>query len=180
MKVYRLFPELRGMGDAHGRALAHRVRGNYHPAENLLPLAIGLVAALAWVGFYVQLWILTGVQPATRSNRDLWFHFAAAAGGALLFYLLFHWLASSVRLYIGLRRELKRTRCPKCHQSLVGLRIDQRGDVPNPNNVFVRCAECGKVHRLLDLGLAARELLPFDRAADDASIGTLRGGQSAR
>jgi len=87
-----------------------------------------------------------------------------------LTYLLFRDLA----LWIGIRREIHRSNCPKCGQSLTGLRIRSVGLGYDPANRFVRCTECGTEFCMLDIGVTPRDLVPFEQRAADPRIGRLR------
>ncbi len=59
-----------------------------------------------------------------------------------------------------LRREMTGPVCPKCRSSLIGLRIETRGVEPDPAQNRVRCPECGRIWRMLDIGLTPRDLMP--------------------
>ena len=66
-------------------------------------------------------------------------------------------------LYMLLKRELSRAECPRCRQSLRGLPVQSVGVEPDPTKNFVRCTECGRVHKLMDLGITPRDLVPFEQ-----------------
>ena len=59
-----------------------------------------------------------------------------------------------------IRREMKGPVCPKCKSSLIGLRVETRGTIPDPAQNRVRCPECGSNWRMLDIGLTPRDLAP--------------------
>jgi hypothetical protein len=72
-------------------------------------------------------------------------------------------LSRDLVLYWLLRREIRRADCPECGQSLRGLRVQSVGSVFDPAQNFVRCTECGRTHKLLELGIAPRDLVPLEQ-----------------
>lgn len=69
-----------------------------------------------------------------------------------------------------LRREMTGPVCPKCKSSLIGLRVESRGAEPDPAQNRVRCPECGKNWRMLDIGLTPRDLMPHDWNIEGAGV----------
>lgn len=59
-----------------------------------------------------------------------------------------------------LRREMSGPVCPKCKSSLIGLRVETRGVEPDPAQNRVRCPECGRNWKMLDIGVTPRDLMP--------------------
>ena len=83
-------------------------------------------------------------------------------------------IARDAALWWGIRREVRRSNCPKCGQSLTGLPIRTRGLNYDPANQFVRCTECGREFCLLDIGVTPRDLVPFEQRGVDARVATLK------
>jgi hypothetical protein len=77
-------------------------------------------------------------------------------------------------LWWGVRAEFHRARCPKCRHSLQGLRVEEIGTGLDPTKRFVRCVECGRKYRLMDLGLTPMDLVPFEQRGVPQDFGKVR------
>jgi DNA-directed RNA polymerase subunit RPC12/RpoP len=125
-------------------------------APNLVALALAgggfAVVALAYhFGWFPV--------PFMRSDYFWWYHGIAA----VVAFIVAKLLVRDFLIYLGVRAEINRVRCPHCRHSLQGLRIDEVGTGLDPTMRFVRCVECGRRHRLIDLGLTPMDLVPFEQ-----------------
>ncbi len=159
--MYRAFSALDRYSESECQSLMRRIRANYSTWKELFPLAGGCCVGVAWaVGWvfasgYVDLSRIVPLLPAGTGERVIAVIVTSVGASLLTFYVL-----RDVVLFFGVRQELRRTDCKKCGQSLLGLRLDYRGIDADPGNIYVRCAECGRAYRLLDIGLSPKDLLP--------------------
>jgi hypothetical protein len=89
-------------------------------------------------------------------------NFLMAGLGAIGAFVFVWMLLRDVLLWWFVRGQVLRARCPKCKYSLQGLPIIEIGDGLDPTMRFVRCVECGRKHRLFDLGITPMDLVPFE------------------
>lgn len=144
------------------------------------PLGLVLGAAIAGVGVDLSLAAARtgGFRPrgvvlddALRRPSDVPFVLLAIGlGGGLGFAL-----ANDLTLAREVRREVNRTRCPRCRQSLMGLPIRSRAiGQPDPNDAEVICTECGRLWPLLRLRLSPRDLIPYEQREVPEDVGRRR------
>lgn len=174
-KIYRGFTALDRYTDSECRSLVRRVRANYETWQELLPVILSSLLAVIWwlgwpiAGMYTNLATLIPLLPQRHGEQIIVLIVSGAVVSLIALYVL-----RDVILYFAIMHELRRTDCRKCGQSLIGLRLDIRGIHPDPANVFVRCAECGKVYCLLDVGLTSRDLLSPGSSEEIEQVGKLR------
>ncbi len=174
IKIYRAIRRLDRLGDDECESLVRRVRANYSRPAELLPWTTAALAFVGSLGFLVWMSRSILAQPNFLANDRALLVTVLIALASFVLSLIVRYLIDQTILYVMLKRELKRTDCPGCGQSLMGLRTEVRGDVPDPANVFVRCPECGRKHQLLYLRLSPRDLL--DPQVTDAPVGSRKGG----
>ncbi len=146
--------------DEDCRRYTHYVRTTRAAQITLIPLFIALLIS---AGGYALLILARHYDwfpvPFMRSPAA-WMYLAF---GAIAAFIITWLLVRDFLIYWGVRAEVYRARCPKCKHSLQGLRIDEIGTGLDPTKRFVRCVECGRRHRLMDLGLTPMDLVPFER-----------------
>ncbi len=175
LRVYRVFRELDGVPDAECRRFVRRVIANRSSFEALVPHMAAASAAIAWaVGWpaAVEWFGATRFVPMPEGWEG---RLILLLTTTVLVAALTGLLSRDIMLFLGLRRELSRANCRKCGFSLRGVPISTIGADPDPARTFVRCPECGRKYCLLDIGLAARDLLPFATSEDIARAGQRRG-----
>jgi hypothetical protein len=162
-KVYRAFSQLDEIDDATCERLVGAARINHAMLVDIIPRAAAWMVGALWpVG-----WIVSH----TLSLLPAWIPVPKTALGATLaittttalFAGATFLISRDVCLWLGVRRELRRVNCRRCGQPLVGLPIRAAGDDNDPGKRFVRCAECGKLHNLLEAGLTPRDLIPYEQ-----------------
>ncbi len=161
--IYRAFRELDSIPDDQCRRFLRRVRLQ-QTWVTIIPRIIAAitagVGAAWWSGRVVYRWL-----------RPEFIHEQAMAGGLLVGVAagvltagLAGLLVRDVQLWLGLRRELRRTCCPKCRYPLLGLPIHRVGfGAPLPGDAKVRCSECGTLTVLSERGLAPHDLVPWEQ-----------------
>lgn len=176
-KPYRAFEEFDGVSRAE--------------CERFLRRSIGQMPWLGWVVVGVFVLGTSGAGFALFTLYESapgWHALFASDGGQNL--AISAWVALSVlsgaiaallardgAIFLGIRREIHRARCPKCRHSLLGLPIHAPHSIgtPIPGDAWVRCAECGKRVDLLAHGLTPRDLIPFEMREVRLDVGQ-RGG----
>lgn len=161
-KPWRAFRELDAFSEEECEKFVGDAWANCRSFESALPLVSGPIifvlfpaAILSGLRFpSIARWIYVPESLKTSILLLVALSVFAGCAGSLL--------TRDVVLYVILKRELRRANCPKCGQSLRGLPVQSIGEIPDPAKNFVRCAECGRVHHLLDLGLAPRDLVPLE------------------
>jgi len=172
-KVYRAFPPLDGVSDDECMTYVRRVCANYTSLQAVTPLVVGALLLIAipagWLTLEYFGWekywpLITSFE--ARLVLMVLFSVAFAAICGLL--------VRDLVLYFALRGELNRASCRKCGHCLLGLPTTLIGLEPDPANTFVRCPECGKKYCMLDLGLSARDLTPFEHRIAAPDIGKIK------
>ncbi len=163
---WRAIPELDGLGNDDG---ARMLRRAYMRAAVIWKILPPMVLVLSGFG------ALTAISWASRrfGNVEIFhdpvyvsaLYICIPTGVMSLAYVL---VRRTIEVAL-LRREMTGPVCPKCKSSLIGLRIETRGAEPDPAQNRVRCPECGRIWRMLDIGLTPRDLMP--REFDIASAG---------
>lgn len=176
-KPYRAFEEFDGVSREEcerylRRAVAQMPRLGYVAAGAFLiatpTVGAGLLSlyesAPGWHGLF-----------ASDAGENL--AIAAWVGLSLLAGAVAALLARDACIFLGIRREIHRARCPKCRHSLLGLPIHAPHSLglPIPGDAWVRCSECGKRVDLLAHGLTPRDLIPFEMREISLDIGK-KGG----
>lgn len=175
VKVYRAFPELDHLSDTECESVVRNARTRHTGWLVRFPAAMGALAAIGWpiawiVGVLFFRWERWAPIPQSGDMRVL-----ALAITTILFAACVGMVMRDITLWWALRREIAGAQCPKCEQSLLGLRIEYVGLHPGePGRAFVRCPECGRRHNLLEIGLTPRDLIPYEHRAADERVGTLR------
>lgn len=163
-KPYRAFSEFDGMSDEDCRRYVQRAFVHRPWLTLRLPLLAGILTLLAWpAAILVVSEFLPGVRayfPLPRSTEWMIVFLAVTTVPLALGLPL---LIRDLGIYLGLRDEINRARCPKCRQSLAGIPIQRIGEDPDPAKQFIRCPECGKKFVLMDIGLTPRDLVPFEQ-----------------
>ena len=161
-RVYRAFEELDHLDNYSCEGLVRKAEINHTGLVVTVPRFAAACSLLIWPAGWITAAALTGPWawlavvggPVTHSALLI----VSDAAAACVVFLL----ARDACLYFGLRRELRRTCCPRCSQPLVGLPIRAAGDDNDPAKRFVICTECGKRHMLLELGLTPLDLTPYE------------------
>ncbi len=174
-KPYRAFAEFDALPDEECERLMIHVRARAPATLTIIPLALTVLVAIGWpVGVIV--W--THLDPRAPHwlrmpapmYRPLWFGITTIVLAAAAYLTSRDWA-----LYAALRREVHRARCSRCGYALLGVPIEDRGfQDRDPSMMFVRCPECGRKASLLDLGLTARDLIPFEFRVVPPDAGRLR------
>jgi len=180
-KPYRALPEFEGVSrEQCERALARaKSSTRSRPWRSAAAVVLGTLGTLVGVE---MLWAMSGVAGWSlgRALNEPWALVLGAAGGLLAWALV-----RDREIASAMSRELARLRCRRCKQSLLGLPVHSRNiGAPDPADAWTRCPECGRVHKLLDLGLTPRDLIPFEQRdvpEDFARIRAplVRGGHGA-
>lgn len=177
-KVYRAFHELDYLPDAECQRVVRLARTKrsawLEGAPWLLALLSVLAWPLAWV-WVVQEFGLARVGRFVPIPTEEEVAFILLAITTVLFAAFVRFVARDLLLWHALRDEIDQARCPKCKQSLLGVRIQYVGlDVGIPGKSFVRCPECGRNHNLLELGLTPRDLIPYELREMRPDVGQIR------
>lgn len=177
-KVYRAFRELDYLPDAECERVVRLARTKRSAWLEGTPWLLAILALIAWPALWVGLIKEFGAARVGRyvplpSSLELSVLLLAAttvvAGAVARF------VARDLLLWIALRAEIDQARCPKCEQSLLGIRIQYVGlDVGMPGKSFARCPECGTNHNLLDIGLTPRDLIPYELREMRPDVGQVR------
>lgn len=162
-KPWRAFSQLDTFTDEECEKFVGDAWANCRPIESAMPLIIGPICFILWpacilIGLrfpVIAKWLYTPQSKEAAILLLVATSVFIGCAGALL--------SRDIVLFMLLRRELGRADCPKCGQSLRGLPVQSIGEIPDPAKNFIRCAECGRVHHLLDLGLAPRDLVPLEQ-----------------
>lgn len=171
-KVWRAFPQFDLCSDADCRRMCRTAMCNHSMIVRVLPALTTLLGSVG--GFIGFLWVATGDFDLELLSRDLRTivlgpTITIGAGG------LAGLLMRDLILYFALGSEIARTNCPKCRQSMLGLRVLESAMNPGtPGDARVRCPECGTMHVLLELGLAARDLIPYEQRGVPRDVARLR------
>ncbi len=142
-------------------------------------LGAGLFGAVAGAGALV-LFYQTSPEWQDRLARSESAQTSALIVGVTVLVLaaaLSALLMRDLVIYLGIKREIFRARCPKCKQSLLGVPVHapHSGGQPIPGDAWVRCPECGKRHNLMKIGLTPRELIPFEFREPSPDLARKRG-----
>lgn len=172
-KVYRAFPPLDGLSDDECMTYVRRVCANYTSLQALTPFVFGgmllFTIPIAWMALEYHGWERYWPLITTFELRLVLMVLAsvaiAAIGGLFM---------RDVVMYLALRTELNRASCRKCGHCLLGLPTTLIGLEPDPAKTYIRCPECGKQYCMLDLGLSARDLTPFEQRVAAPDIGKIK------
>lgn len=176
--IYRAFRELDAIPDDQCRRFVRRVRLQQGWSVLVSCVVIGVVSGVGagtWIGLVLHAWFKGGYE------ADVAMSLAVLMGGpsGVLAGCLAGLLLRDVQLWWGLRRELRRTCCPKCGYSLLGLPVRRVAfGVAQPGDAKVRCSECGLEIVLTDRGLAPHDLVPWEQRGvpeDFAKVRRSRG-----
>lgn len=173
-KPWRAFPEFDSFSDEECRRYA-RDATQFRPWLTLrLPPLIAIVLLLVWPGA-IMLGATSGavrsVIPLPNTAEGMVVLLAVSTPIVAILSAL---LIRDLGVYLGLRDQVNRARCPNCHQSLAGVPIQSIGAEPDPAKQFIRCPECGKKYVLMDIGLTPRDLVPFEQRGVAPDFGTKR------
>jgi hypothetical protein len=151
-KIYRAFPELDLFSDIQCERLMRRVALNAGAR-----MAVQVTAVIGFVGafFLVIVFLLTTeiLEPTEKLFTD----------ADVLFFLLCIFLIPALvgalsrdvvlrdRLIKAIRLRIDRVRCLDCKYILIGQQAESDA---------VTCPECGRINRLLELGIAEEDLIP--------------------
>jgi len=175
-KVYRAFPELDHLTDAECGRYVRDAWLNTPVWVCRLPRLSGLAAGVAWATAWITLDALTTIDRWVPLPRMPEMRLALLIATTGLFGIAAARVIRTLLLWRGIRREVRRSCCPKCGQSLTGLPIQTRGVNNDPADQFIRCPECGRTFCLLDIGLTPRDLVPFEQRAASGNIGRPKPG----
>lgn len=179
-KAYRMFPEFDALSDEECERLVADARMQWPWLTAWGPMAAcaGFVVAwpvlvvLAWENGWGAGWV---PLPGSAEWLVVVLVVTTVGGGGLVWGV-----GRDVGVRAGLHRLLRRSCCRRCGQSLTGLVIETVGSEPDPGKQWVRCPECGKRWNLLEVGLTARDLVPFEERGVRADFGRKRGVESWR
>jgi len=178
VKVYRAFPELDYLPDAECERVVRLARAKKSTWLEGAPWLLTLLSLIAWPLAWAWVVAEFGAARVGRfiplpSEDDSAYILLVVT--AILFAAVIRFIARDLLLYYALRDEIDLARCPKCKQSLLGVRIHYVGlDIGTPGMSFVRCPECGRHHNLLDLGLTPRDLIPYELREMRPDVGQIR------
>lgn len=164
-KPYRALPEFDGVSLEQCERVLDRVRDdtpNLYGVRTILAFS----AAALWLAAVTATLLASGSDPlrVVISPAADPFRFGLLVIGPVLAASLADWLIRDQLLWRAMLREVGRVRCRKCRQSLLGLPVESRAiGAPDPADAQVRCPECGRVWKLLDIGLSVRDLIPFEQ-----------------
>lgn len=161
--IYRAFRELDQIPDDECRRFLRRVRLQQTWVSIIPRLVLACLcgaAAAWWFGHTVYAW----VRPEFVHERAMTAGLVGAVVAGGLTAGIAGLLVRDAQLWLGLRRELRRTCCPNCGYSLLGLPVRRVGfGVPMPGDAKVRCTECGLMIVLSEQGLAPHDLVPWEQ-----------------
>jgi hypothetical protein len=164
-KVYRAFPEFDSLPDEECERYVRHVRVHQRLQFQLIPVITTVVLAIAWPIVWAELSYEHQLDryiplPDSYDGRVLLLGVTSILVPALAGLLL-----RDMALWLGVRDEVNRARCPKCRQSLLGVPVQEVGLGGDPAKRFIRCPECGRKFMLLDIGITPRDLIPFEQRA---------------
>jgi hypothetical protein len=177
-KVYRAFRELDYLPDAECERVVRLARTKRSAWLEGAPWLLAILAILAWPLFWLYLLAEFGLSGLSRfvpvsTEREI--NFILLAVTTIVVAAVVRFVTRDLLLWHALRAEIDQARCPKCAQSLLGVRIQYLGiDVGVPGKSFVRCPECGANHNLLELGLTPRDLIPYELREMRPDVGQIR------
>ena len=171
-RMWRAFPEFDALTDTECRSLLGRGYARSPAIMYRLPTIMFFVSLMAFPALLVVVltrswatklaWLIPDVPIATYGIMII---------ATVSFSAMSSLLVRDVVMWRVLRGEIDRAHCPKCKQSLMGLRIDSPGVTPDPAQNKVRCPECGRVWKLLDIGLTPRDLVPWEQRGMPTDVG---------
>ncbi|MFZ4575367.1 MAG: hypothetical protein ACOYN0_13290 [Phycisphaerales bacterium] len=173
-KPWRAFEEFDHLSDEECEKHVGDAWANCAPWTAKLPLLVSVVTLVLWPTAWVvahQFLPLSSYVPIPASVTGKVILLAVTSVAAPLCAGL---LTRDLVLYVLLRRELRRADCPACGQSLLGLQVQTVGLDPDPTRNSVRCTECGRVHKLMDLGLSPRDLVPLEQRRVPENFGKVK------
>jgi len=174
LKVWRAFSELDHLTDSECISVCRRVIVQMPTWRGRLPWVLGVVPMIIVAILSAILMRKAGVLTTNLEQVHLWV-LAVVIMVMGLAYALGVLLARDFNLYLLIRRDLRRARCKKCGQSLIGLKVIESAINPNtPGDARVRCPECGRLWVLLEIGLSPRDLIPYEERMADERVGMLK------
>jgi DNA-directed RNA polymerase subunit RPC12/RpoP len=173
-KVYRAFSEFDSLSDEDCERYVRHVRIYQRGLYQLVPVFTTLTLAISWpVGWVILSWYFPVQQwvpmPDSHDGRLILLVVTSVLVPAMTGLLL-----RDLALWLGVRDEVNRARCPKCKQSLLGVPVQEVGVGDDPAKRFIRCPECGRKYNLLDIGITPRDLIPFEQRAVDPNFAQKR------
>lgn len=177
-KVYRAFRELDYLPDAECQRVVRLARAKRSAWLEGAPWLLATLSLIAWPLTWMLLIDQFGAARVGRyvplpTEGELAFLILAAS--TVLFAAFIRFASRDLLLWHALRAEIELAKCPKCEQSLLGVRIQYVGlDIGVPGKSFVRCPECGRNHNLLELGLTPRDLIPYELREMRPDVGQIR------
>lgn len=177
-KVYRAFHELDYLPDAECERVVRLARAKKSAWLEGAPWLLAALAIIAWP--LLWLWLLAEFGPARVAryvpiSTEDEINVILLGTTTIFFAAVVRFAARDLLLWTALRDEIDQAKCPKCEQSLLGVRIQYVGlDVGMPGKSFVRCPECGRNHNLLELGLTPRDLIPYELREMRPDVGQIR------
>ncbi len=153
-KIYRAFPELDPFSDEECERFVDRARAQ-RPISGLAALA---GAAVFIVAFPLGLAVVRRLpQPGLPPDGPFELYAVLFILGTVGAGALAGLLVRDRLLIRAIRDRVTLARCPACHYSLLGLKVQTEGW-----ETRVRCPECGAEHDLAAIGLTAADLIPRD------------------
>lgn len=173
-RPYRMFPQFDHLSDSECEKYVRDAYINTPGLTAKVPIIAAVLATALWyIGWPIAFVTLPLASYVPMPPSAEWRLVAYIVLG-VAFVSLTYFLTRDLGVYFGIRRELRRSNCRKCGQSLQGLPIHSAGADPDPAKQFVRCTECGRRWVLLDLGLSPRDLIPFEQRVVDSRVATRR------
>lgn len=173
-KPWRAFPEFDGVPDGDCRRYVADACVNQPWLTARWPVLLAGLVLILWPAGWMLADEFLPVRryvPLPRPGDGLWVWYVATT---VLAAALSGLVMRDFGVYLALKRELRRVHCRKCDQSLLGVPLQRVGVDPDPMNQFIRCPECGRKYRLLELGLTPRELVPYEQRVVDPRVGQKR------
>lgn len=163
LRPWRAFEEFDHLSDEECEKHVGDAWANSETWMVLVPWIIGAMLFVLWPALLVVGVAYFGFSAYLPVPRSAEWQIVVLATTTSMVSCGAGFLSRDAVLYYLLRRELSRANCPRCRQSLRGLPVQSIGVEPDPSKNFVRCTECGRVHKLLDLGLTPRDLVPLEQ-----------------
>lgn len=177
LKVYRAFPAFDSLSDEECERYVRRVRANASNATVLAAPIAALGLTVAWLAGWPLAVACYPVGNYVPMPTSLEARIMLLVATTPLFAGIGALVVRDIVMYAMLRRELARSDCRKCGQSLLGVPVSRIGVDPDPAKAFIRCPECGRRYCLLDIGLTPHELVPLEQRVQSLDVGRHRGAR---
>lgn len=157
-KIYRAFPEFDSFSDEQCERFMHRIEVS--GAKKTLPTLVGILVMLAALilSCTVSGFIFDAMQEGLERSSARMIEIVLDLLSLLLPLVIAFALGLTARdvllrrhLRLVIEDKLNRIRCLGCKYILIGQVV---------SNQSVRCPECGRVHRLSELGVVEADLIP--------------------